>query len=140
MYGNRFFHNFARSKWEVRKVQNTNDPEVDIGLLHQKYNEGPLHGPVAMTLEFTEDGVIFAQQDITNIPELLNGNEPSDRRPTYKDKIVFSLQAGSMSVADLANDIGIDQDKTRTILNRYKDTFEKDVTGKLWQLKQCAET
>ncbi len=138
MYGNRFFFNYARSIFEVRKVQNTNDPTVDIGMLHQKYNEGALNAPFAMNIEFTDDGAVFAKQDIMNIPELLNTSGRSERRMTTKDLAVFSLGAGPMTKNELAEDTGVKPDIMKTTLNRYKDTFEKNKNGELWQLKKRA--
>ena len=91
----------------------------------------------ALNMEFTDDGVIFAKQDIANIPELLT-TDRSDQRMTYKDLAVFSLQAGPMSANDLAADLNIEPNKMRAILNRYKDTFEK--VGDLWQTVKKDET
>lgn len=47
MYGNRFFWNYARSVWEVKKTQSPGDPYITLGLYHQKFNEGALFKPHA---------------------------------------------------------------------------------------------
>ena len=133
MFGSRFFWNYARNIYEIRKVQSYGDSFINIGLIHQKFNEGPLSQPRALTIDFTDTGTQFAKQDIENISELFSPDQAA-RKMTHKDLIKFALQAGSMPVSEIASDTGIKESSIRTVFTRYPDTFEKE--GEFWRLKE----
>lgn len=124
LYGNRFFWNYARMVWEIKKVQSPGEPCLTLGAYNEKYNEGMLREPQAIEAEFTDTGVIFQSTDITSIPELLASAATSGKMHN-KDRIKLLLQAGPKAVYELAEEIGASDAVVRKTLNLYKNLFEK---------------
>lgn len=115
IYGNQYFTAQARNIWEVRKVQETGDDSIDLGLFHRKAPPfARFAHPVGMHIEFQDNGItvkaqepktvadFVAQMSLTQqirellihegamelkaIVEALGGNEQSIRVTLYKMK------------------------------------------------------
>jgi hypothetical protein len=131
LYGNRFFWNFARSVWEVKKVQHLGEPRITLGLFHQKFNEGALSKPWALDIEFGDGTITYSPQDLTNVPELA-ADAASDVKVSLKDRCYNLLVSGNKGLKDLADRTGYSEASVKTTLYRYKELFEKD--GDKWCL------
>ena len=64
VYGNAYYENEARSIWEIKKVQETNSPELTVNLYHRKPPPfAPAHSPLAYRFTFEEDKTLVAIGD-----------------------------------------------------------------------------
>lgn len=118
LYGNRFFWNFSRHAWEVKKQQAEGDDIVSVGLYHRKANETKLFQPMAFNLLFQNGNTVVERADIADIPELSRGLP-------IKDKVRALLRYGPRTTKEISDEIDEGEASVKTVLNRYKNTFTK---------------
>lgn len=118
LYGNRFFWNFTRHAWEVKKQQAEGDDMVSVGLYHRKANETKRFNSVAYNLLFDDTTTIIEKTDIAEVPELAKGL-------SLTEQIRQTLVHGAMTIKELADELGQGEASIRTKLNQHKDKFTK---------------
>jgi len=98
IYGSVFFSNFARSTWEMKKVQEPGEMVTRVGLYHRKANLGPLLPPLGLRLVFGSDAVRFEALDLTDEPTLAESLSLSTRLKAV-------LKDGGKTVKELADEL-----------------------------------
>jgi hypothetical protein len=110
LYGNRFFWNFSRHVWEVKKQQTEGEDNVSIGLYHRKANETKLFESLGFNFLFENDMTIVEQAHIMDIPELAKGL-------SLRSRLTEILKTGKKSVSELAEELGENETTIRARLN-----------------------
>lgn len=128
LYGNRFFWNFTRSAWEVKKQQSEGDNLISVGLFHRKANETRLFEPAGFELQFDEANLttIVHKANVEDIPEL------EKSLPNWKRIVATLRQYSAMSVKELSEELDTTEGTIRDALNKHKNTFTK--VGDKWGL------
>ncbi|MCA9466486.1 MAG: AAA family ATPase [Nitrospira sp.] len=128
IYGSIFFHNLARSVWEVETMQEPDSDEIRMGFFHRKNNLGRLHAPVGLKLVFPPEdqdggGLQFSSYDLSYDPEL------SKALPLRK-QIATALECGRMTVGKLAEVLDVEKAKIRARLNDGRGKYFIQFPGK----------
>jgi hypothetical protein len=137
-FGSVYKTNAARSVFQLKKSQDAGANEYELGLYHEKVNEGMPLKPIGYKTKFTNnaDGVaikvVFSQTEIMAAPELTDG------KVDLKDKLYYLLKTnGSMGLAEMSAQVGEDKDTVRMTCYRYDETKNKKLfvnlgKGLLW--------
>jgi len=117
-FGSTFWHNMARRTWFVRREQEEDSDDIDIGLLCRKVNDGRKPRPLALRMHFDgDDGpVTITPQAFRDVPAFEEERPIPER---IKDAL---LKAGNGSVAEIAEWTGLANDSVRHALERGKGT------------------
>jgi hypothetical protein len=126
IYGSVFFSNFARSVWEMKKVQEAGDRITRVGLYHRKSNLGPLERPIGLKLIFGE-AVQMEPLDLSGEPDL------AAALPA-KDRIQAVLKDGLKTAKEVAEETGISLATVKARLSEGKGIWSVKVGNELWGL------
>ena len=128
LYGNRFFWNFSRHVWEVKKQQAEGDDRISVGLFHRKANETKLFEPIAFDMIFDEAAITTEVQraSIADIPDMVE-------KMNMRQKIQIALKHGALTMADLSEETGEKEASLAVTLNRHKKIFTR-TEGNKWGL------
>lgn len=99
IYGSVFFSNFARSTWEMRRVQEVGDSITRVGLYHRKSNLSALHSPLGFKIQFGE-AIVLEPMELTDEPGLAAGLP-------LRTRIKRALEGGGKTARSLAEELGI---------------------------------
>jgi len=124
--GSVYFTNSASNIFEVKKSQDMGNSYIDIALSHYECNLGPKIEPLGFRLEFQNNSTRIIRQELSDIPELA-GNVP------IRQQCKQALESGPMTVKEITETTGLNQESIKTKLNKYKDDFVRD--GEKWRLK-----
>lgn len=109
-YGNAFFFNYARSIWELKKVQESGDDSFAVAMIHRKANASKLHAKMGFYLNFTEDSVSFLRSRVMDMPGM-------EEVLTVQEKIKKFLGGGRMvEHPEIAAGINVKEATVRTEL------------------------
>lgn len=127
--GHQYYTAQARNIWEVRKVQDAGDDEIDLALFHRKPPPfAKLAAPVGAHVTFTADSMRVRAQNATTVREFVT-------EMGLKAQISEVLQNGAMSVNDIARETGAKYDSARRVLYRMRDKRQVfQVEGGKWGL------
>lgn len=121
-FGSIYWHNAARSTWEVKKYQAPGDHILQVGLFHRKSNVGGLIRPLGFSFKFdsrstpfmeTNKGIGIERVDVLDVPELAESSHTVDR-------IAGALRGGAMTVKEIHETTGIKEDTIRKTLDRHQ--------------------
>jgi hypothetical protein len=118
-YGSVYKSLLARATFELRQSGN-----VRV-LYNTKANDHERLGPVALEVAHDEDGSI-AYTRLDAIPERVT---PSDLRTRLREALDDGLH---LTTSQLAGRVGATEHTVRTVLNRYKDDFNRLASGR-WE-------
>lgn len=121
IYGSVFFEAQARNIWEVRKVAEAGDSELDIALFHNKPPPfAAKHIPLGYHILFEPNKTIITAQDARSVPEFVE-------RMGNNQRILAALKSGKMQPKELAELLKINPASVRTSLKRlaYKQLVVK---------------
>lgn len=127
-FGSIYFYNFARNVIEVKKIQETGEDEISVGLFHRKCNLGKLHHPMGFRIEFGPETTTFTRQDIRDIPEF-------SKSLSVAQRIEIFLRAGPMDLENIAEELDIHKDTARITLGRMEKREKVVKRGDLWGLR-----
>jgi hypothetical protein len=72
IYGNQYFTAQARNIWEVRKVQETGDDSMELGLFHRKAPPfARFAHDLGIHIDFQDNAITVKQQDPKTVPEFV---------------------------------------------------------------------
>ena len=116
IYGSVFFEAQARNIWEIQKLQEAGENEVDISLFHRKPPPfSKLHPPLGFKLRFDEaqDAMTVESEDPRTIDQFLE-------RMSAQQRILAALKTGHRTPAELAEDLSLKTNTVRSALMRLK--------------------
>jgi hypothetical protein len=113
--GHQYYTAQARNIWEAKKIQETGEDEIDLGLFHRKAPPfAKLSSPIGAHVTFTKDSMLLRAQPIATAREFVS-------ELGIKAQIRDTISDGAMMVKDIAQSIGANENQTRTTLNRMRD-------------------
>jgi len=123
-YGSVYKINLARSVWQIKQGQRTEDMASAVGLYHRKANLGPLRSPFGLTMHFVND----PNEQLTEMRfASLSVDDDSDlaKELPLRQRIIAALKDGKLTVHDLAVTLRettptLSEDSVRVTLNRMK--------------------
>ena len=125
-YGNVYYTNLPRSIWEIRKVQEEEEPVTSVGLFQRDTNLSRHHAPLGFRISFLDDGTFIQREDLRDMPEFAS-------QLGLRQQLVGILRAvPRQTVAELAEEVSTSQSSVRATLNRYKSLFVR--VGENWAL------
>jgi archaellum biogenesis ATPase FlaH len=128
IYGSIFFNALARSVWEVKKVQETGNDDIDIGLFHRKPPPfSKLQKPIGFKFSFNGDKTMVKPESPKSIGEFL-------QQMGTQDRIEEMLRSGAMKVKDIAESLDITEANTRQALKRLSDKNKVTKVGEKYGL------
>ncbi|HLF77246.1 MAG TPA: bifunctional DNA primase/helicase, partial [Dehalococcoidia bacterium] len=130
-FGSVFWHNEARRTWFVKRIQEEDSDQIDIGLYNRKVNDGRKPLPIGLRLTFDGiDGPVSVQsQSLADVPELLSETSAQNQ--------IWETLTQPMTVAQLGEATGI---ADRTVLRHLRkgpfvEAGQRDTGGRpttLW--------
>lgn len=127
IYGNAFYTNNARSVWEVKKVQEAGQDDIEVGLFHRKSNVSRLHKPLAYRITFSDDRVTIRYADVRGIAEFADGLP-------LRERILTALNEGPLTATDLAKAVGASPNIVRARLSDLYRLTQLVRVGDRWDL------
>jgi hypothetical protein len=114
-YGSVFVRNLARSAWELRRSEEREPDELLVAAYHRKHNSGPRAPAFGLRLGFEPDGaVVVTRADLAEAPDLL-------ARASVGRRVTVALAAGALTVAELAQHLGVPEATVGRIVRRLRE-------------------
>lgn len=128
-YGSAFFSNYARSVWEVRKVQELGADSMEVGLFHSKVNSSKMFQPIGFHIAFTDDMVTVKRRNVTDIPGFA-------KKVPIKTRVYALLRSEKrmLTVKHMAETLSEDEASVRKALDRMAEANEAKRYGDVWGL------
>lgn len=130
-FGSVFWHNAARSTWEIRSVQVAGESLIKVGLFNRKSNVGSLSRPLGYSISFSNSSITFDQFDPRTNAEMAEGVLP------VSEQIAALLEGEAMSIKQIAETLGKTEQNIGNQLRRNKTRFTSvgsDQGATLWGL------
>lgn len=99
-FGSRYWHNRARRTWFVRRDQEEDSDDVDVGFICRKVSDGRFPKPKAFHLRFTGDSgpVYVTRADFRDVVAFEKDQPIADRVASF-----LARQSGSVTIATIAD-------------------------------------
>jgi hypothetical protein len=123
-YGSVYKVNLARSVWQIKQGERSEDLASTVGIYHRKANYGPLRAPMGLTMRFTND--LNEQLTCMSFGACAVIDDPAlSQEMPLRQRIVAILKSGKMTAHDIAvtlreNDARLTDDTVRVTLNRMR--------------------
>ena len=113
-FGSVFWHNEARRTWFVKRIQEEDSDEIDVGLYNRKVNDGRKPLPLGFHLSFTgTDGPVrVTPKSLNEVPELLSETSANNQ--------VWAALSQSMTIAEIMEETGLPFRTVERVLLRGK--------------------
>lgn len=115
-FGSSFWHNGARSTWNVQAAEQVGDGTLRLGFFNRKSNLGPLRQPVSFILSFTETATTFDRADVGDTPEFAT-------KLTIRQRLDTLLRRGSMPVHEVSTELEVDANSIYKTVKRNSKHF-----------------
>lgn len=115
IFGSMFFTAQARNIWEIRKVQDTGENEIDVALFHRKSTPfDKLYQALGFHITFTPDSMNIISQKATSVREFVNAMGTQERiKKLLSDE-------GAMSITNIAKALELTESSIRMAISRLK--------------------
>jgi len=123
LYGNVFIFNQARSVWQAQGAQDYDASTLTLGLYHKKSNNTRLFPTVGLRFVFGEDAEGLPTTRVER-GDLMQFTETAEKLPLDR-RITDVLGRGSMTVADIADEIGATTESVRITMKRKTNQFTR---------------
>lgn len=116
-FGSTFWHNGARSTWFVKLTESSASGNVlTLGLFNRKNNLGRKQRPLGYQVTFDEFSTEFRRAEVADRPDMAE-------HMTVRERIQHVLRHGSMTPAQIAEEISWNADTVRKTLKRHDKIF-----------------
>jgi hypothetical protein len=129
-FGSTFWHNGARSTWNVKlaeTVPGTN--QITIGLYHRKVNLAGLRPPVGFEITFDAEQTHIRRVQVADVADLAG-------HLSVRQRMAHLLRRGALSPELVASEIQADVETVKRTARRYKDQFVTLPNGALALLER----
>lgn len=127
VYGSAFYFNSARSVWLVKRVSETDETEINVGLFHKKHNNSQGFKPIGFKMMFNEHKTTVELQDVKQVGEFL-------QETSLPTRITELLKNGAAPAGEIAEALEAGKESTRSTLNRMKQRSQVIKIGNNWGL------
>ena len=115
VFGSVFFEAQARSIWEIRKVQDTSEDEIDVALFHRKPPPfQKLCEPIGFNIKYSPDTMVVSPGRPRTIAEFLAAM-------TTQAQIEELLRQGPMTTKEITEALDISRSAADSALRRLKN-------------------
>jgi len=115
IFGSIFFEVHARSIWEIKKVQEIGEDEIEVALFHRKPPPfGKLHPPTGLNVKFTTDTIVIREQEVRSVREFITAMGT-------QAQIESLLRDGPMNTKDIIETLGSSKGSIEMALKRLRD-------------------
>jgi hypothetical protein len=114
-FGSTFWHNSARSTWNVKQAASTDDT-LTIGIFNRKSNIGRTHAPIGFEIAFTPSTTTFTRVNVADVSEL------AEALPMWQ-RMQHRLRSGPMTLARLADELGANVETLDRTVRRKSALF-----------------
>jgi hypothetical protein len=122
-FGSAFWHNGARSTWNVKRDEADGcTQEMVLALYHRKVNNGPLLSPRGLRLRFSTDRIIIDPADLAQSADF------AATLPIWQ-RARGTLRHGPMTLAAIAEELGSPVNSVEHAVRRHPKLFTR-VSGK----------
>jgi hypothetical protein len=124
-FGSVFFHNGARATWNIKIAdESPAGDKLSLGLFARKANLGRLPRPTGFVFEFGLDRTFVTRSDPANTPDLAE-------HMTVKERMMYLLRQGSLTVDEVAEEIGVTPNSIYKSVQRHGRLFTLLEGGKV---------
>lgn len=117
-FGSTFWHNSPRATWYAKLAERDPGGSVSrLGLYPRKWNVGPLPAAVGLELVFQAERTTVRRADLAQTPDLA-ASLP------VRQRMAAALRGGSLTAAELADEIGTTAQTVRSAVRRYREHFQ----------------
>jgi hypothetical protein len=129
-FGSVFFHNGARSTWNIKIADESPGSQIiSLGLFARKANLGKLPRPAGFKVEFQADRTFFTRSNPADIPDLAE-------HMTVRERMMHLLKGGALPVDDVAEEIGATTNNIYKTVQRHSRLFTLIDGGKVGLLQR----
>jgi len=115
IYGSVFFEVHARSIWEIKKVQEIGEDEIDVALFHRKPPPfQKLYPAIGLNIKFTTDTIVVNQQDVRSVREFVSAMGT-------QSQIQSLLANGPMNTKEIIEALDASKGSIDMAIKRLKD-------------------
>jgi hypothetical protein len=116
-FGSAFWHNGARSTWNVQSAEPDSDGSLRLAFFNRKSNLGRLASPSSLSVSFTTDSrTIFRIAEIADDPEFAE-------KMSIRQRMVNILRRGARTPEEIASSLDANVETVRRTIRRYKQDF-----------------
>lgn len=123
-FGSIFWHNGARCTWYVQAAEVADETILNLGFFNRKSNLGAIKPSLSYRLRFVGENTHFERVDIASTPELAE-------KLSIRQRMYLLLSRGSMSLDEIADELGADVESIKRTQRRYRDTFTVLAGGRI---------
>ena len=117
-FGSTFWHNGARSTWNLKLSEGTpGDRRIVVGLFNRKANLGAIRPAVGLEIVFGDERTSVQTADLVSAAPDLSACLP------LRQRMIASLKGGAMELDDLASELGAEKATIQRTVRRYKTMF-----------------
>jgi hypothetical protein len=129
-FGSTFWHNGARSTWNVKLAETIPGADrITVGLYHRKSNLGGLRPPVGFEITFGAERTEFRRVEVADVSDLAG-------HLSVRQRMAHQLRRGAMSPDLLASELQADVETIKRTARRYKEQFTVIPGGNLALLER----
>lgn len=127
IYGNQYFTAQARNIWEVRKVQETGQDSLDLGLFHRKSPPfAKFSHPFGMHLEFQDNSITVQEREPKTVAEFV-----AQMSLTQQIRELL-IHEGAMTLPDITKELDGNEQSIKTALYRMREKGTAVKVGDKW--------
>jgi hypothetical protein len=116
-FGSVFWHNGARSTWNVKTAESSNGTDVlTVGMFNRKANLSRLCPPIGVNLTFAPGRTSLRRTDLAASPDLSSNL-------SVRERMAHLLKLGALTPAQIADELDANVDTVTRTARRYKDRF-----------------
>ena len=112
-FGSVYWFNESRNIFELNHVVSEDGNRISLGLFHRKANNSRLYRPIGFEFTYLEDMIVLDSQDIKTVAGLLE-------HLTISTRIIELLKKGSMTAADISQELDIKLGSVKVTLSQMK--------------------
>ncbi len=114
VFGSTFFEYYARNIWEIRKVQEAGEDDLDIALFNTYHNLGRIAKPQGFHIHYNENGTTIKSAPVT-------ATELVERLGTQERIRRYLLSHGKLTKKEIAKALEITENNAGVALSRLKE-------------------
>jgi hypothetical protein len=129
-FGSTFWHNGARSTWNIKLAENLPGTNmITVGLYHRKSNLAGLRPAVGFELTFDPDRTTIRRVQVADVADLAG-------HLSIRQRMAHLLRRGAMSADLIADELQADVETIKRTARRYKQQFTTLPGGSLGLLER----
>lgn len=116
-YGGIYKVNMARSVFEIRREKDPEGDTAELVLIHTKVNDGQRLKPMGLRYEYGDDSIRIKRTEV--------GSEELVKTLSQKDQLKHHLRGGGRTTQQVAELMGVTDNRIRAIMSKHPDDFER---------------